>query len=403
MNFKSEYDHFIRNKLSCNFLKEFNLDKIMLGNGGSENIILRVVDKDDNDVILKIFVENIEKNLKKKKDFNMIEIKIYKFLTNEYLLKNRTPHIVGMIQWTECNDIRRLMRLLVQNNKVCMNDDQKLLAKKHDILRDKMCEILLKSEMKILEPNYQIAMLENCEGNLADLLVYRIEKLKNEKNLSKDIYLLKEFLYTIFFQIIFTLAIIKDDNPGFLHGDLFIRNILYRFETEHHLRHYIAYHYKKKIFYLPANNIYIKISDFGYSMIADKIQSKLFDKKDPIMKYMHMDPYDKKTDIFTFLHDIYDGGDVGAYSISTLFKNNQIDKNTISSIRKLLNKFIDLKTIDYINKYNRYRLDTTWKISGIELLEKTVLTPKEYLESDVFHCFKKLPSKSHIIHHYNIN
>ena len=118
-------------------------------------------------------------------------------------------------------------------------------------------------------------------------------------------------------------------------------------------------------------------------------------------KYSHINPFNTKNDIFNLLHDIYDGYDLGTSSIKKLFSDYSIPYKYRFKIINFLSKFINVDIIDHANGVSHTLLDSTWFIDGIDLLEQSVLSPKEYLEGDTFKLYQELPENVKIIKHFN--
>ena len=89
----------------------------------------------------------------------------------------------------------------------------------------------------------------------------------------------------------------------------------------------------------------------------------------------------KKCDIFNFVHDFYDGQNLGAICIALLNKKSSKKQRVIRNVFK---KYIDVKVIDKANSVNRQKLDLIWGIKNIQYLENTVLTPDQYLKNKTF-------------------
>ena len=85
--------------------------------------------------------------------------------------------------------------------------------------------------------------------------------------------------------------------------DFFLRNILASEEKKYRENEFVEYTFLKKKYYFPANGIYIKINDFGYTLEKSKMMSSkiiyadIFPLKMPNLNC-------NKCDLFNFLHDI---------------------------------------------------------------------------------------------------
>lgn len=404
MDFITRYKKIHTLKINCNITEQFKIQKIMFGFGGSNNIILIVKDNDKNDLVIKVIPDMIYFNFKVRPNQDQLEIKLYQFLTNRYILTERTPHIIGIYNHQKCTTIDRLLKEIRPSKKACPTYEDKLKNKiEPDVVDDKLCTLALQHEMKIVGPTYDIILLEYCSGELHAIIGWNMNQIResNRKNYQERIDFFINDLRRIFFQVIFTLALIKDDYPGFLHGDFFVRNILIANNELYNDNDYIAYYYNKKIFYLLANGLYAKINDFGTTIIANELEPDTMEYTKLLDKYYHLNPFSQKTDIFNFFHDIYDGQNLGTYSIKKLAYEMKIPPEDIEPIKNYIDNFIDVATIDKINANNWSLLDNTWFIDGLKVLEDTVQTPSQYLDKQYFGTYQELPDGANIVKHYN--
>jgi hypothetical protein len=172
------------------------------------------------------------------------------------------------------------------------------------------------------------------------------------------------------------------------------------YDNSHDPDDYVQYNYKNKNYYLPANGIYVKINDFGYSLNIAK-NSSLIDEinKDTNSNF---ELKNNKRDIYTFLRDLYDGPGHGSKSIIALLdlhiKNNLKRKKLLTLVRKEIGKFIDYKTID---KLNKNILDWTWSIGESKILMNTVKKPNEYFKNESFENFINLPNNGRVVKIFN--
>jgi hypothetical protein len=404
MNFKSLYDIFHGVPISCDINKQFEINRVLVGSGGSNNIILDVLNKEKYPLIIKVIPSMVYHNVKKNPDYDQLEIKFYQFFTKKYLLTDRTPHIVGIYGHQHCDHIDKLINSVLRPGDTCPTYTDKL-TKQLDIphAQNMLCDLLLRYQNKLVDSIFDLISLEYCSYELNNVIDFFMDHLskssgKNTKLITSD------FMYVldrILFQLIFTLAIIKDDYPGFLHGDFFIRNILISLEQEYQPNDYVAYHYKQKIFYLPANGEYAKINDFGYTLIVDELVPNVYDSDKHSFKLWHKNPFNHKTDIFNLLHDLYDGQGLGTTSINTYATILKIPNKKMKPILEFLSKYIKIDEIDKINKVNKQLLDDTWDIDELDILENTVQTPDQYLMKNTFKDLQVLPEGANIVKHYN--
>lgn len=395
------YDTFKNYQYDCNLSNHFNIERIMFGSGGSNNIIIAVSDINNNNykLILKVMPTVTEQ------DANQMEIKFYELFTENYILTNRTPHIVGIYHHIICTDFDNFIKNIMPEKTICPTYESRLLENiTLTQVQDILCSLMELYNYKIIKDEFNIIMLERCHTSLTQILYEYFSEMKICTFETEHI--VDDFIHDfrrIFFQIIFTLSIIKQDHPGFLHGDFFMRNILVNLETKNNSNDYIAYHYKNKIFYLSANGFYAKINDFDRTIMANELQTKLYDPNDPNNNLIHYNPYNSKTDLFNFFHDIYDGQNLGTNSIKSLIDEMHISYKKIQPIIDFLASFFKVDVIDRINKTNRELLDITWNIDNITILENILRTPEEYLMGDFFVGFQNLPQNINIRRHYNKN
>lgn len=397
MNFISSYNLYHQLKINCNISEQFTIEKIMFGSGGSDNIILGV-SLPETKLILKIIPEIIEFNYRIKPNYRKFEIDFYYFLTKNYILTNRTPHIVGIYNNQTCPHLDKIIRSI--KSLKCHTLEEKLSRSIKISFSDNiLCETIDKVSGKIYDPECSILLLENCPMEFSPFLTNSFFMLVDKKN-DMDI---DNFLYAldrILFQIIFTLAIIKKDHRGFAHRDLFMRNILLSGELDLSDDDYLAYHYNDKIFYLGANGIYAKINDFGLSTITSVLETNVEEFDSTINEYNHKNSFNEKNDIYNLLYDLYDGANIGSTSLKKLFSIAKSPYRINKEIISYMNKFIRTKTIDKINDNYEYA-SNIWGIDKISLLENTIKTPNEYLMGKHFNSYLKLPENGRVIVHYN--
>lgn len=369
--------------------KSIKKKSIVFGSGGSNNIIII---KTLLNLVIKI-TPTIKNNLLKKQYNNdLFEINIYKKLTNEF--PNITPHIVYCYRHYIINDVSIILP------SKCLTLDQKLVLgkKKIDENNEHLCMLKNKYNKNLLDNKLNIITLEYCSTNISNyfesILLMKDNKLK-----------IKFFIYNlnrIIFQVLFTLAVIQDKYPDFIHNDLFLRNILAIEESKWNNNDYVQYNFNNKSYYLPANGIYIKITDFGYSLnilnnnstLVDEINNDvqdLFEIKNPLR------------DVYTFFYDLYDGANLGSLSLTTIInkysKNKENKTKLIKILKNEIGKYFNYSKVD---KYkNNYNIDWEWNISDSNILKSTIKKPNEYFNTNVFNIFIVKPKDANIIKTFN--
>jgi hypothetical protein len=380
-NFKINYL-----KIKKKIKKAIKNNKLILGSGGSNNIII-----DIDNYILKIIPYFIYPLLKINTNNDYLESEIYIKLTDEFILTNKTPHIVGILKKYYIDDIKILFPK-------CYSIDDELLNNKKN--NKYLCYLKDNYDKNLLNNKLPILVLEKCNDSISSI-IYLV--LTSKIPFKKKIINFENILYRIIFQLIFTLILITDEYPNFIHNDLFLRNILANYYDNYNKNDYIEYNYNDKKYYLPANGIYIKINDFGYTLNILNKNSTLENE----IKYSVDNLFEinnKYRDIYTFFFDLYDGPNIGSLSIKSLInKCIKIKKKNIylNCLQNVISTFFNYEIIDEIHKNNLGILDNKWNISKSKILMKTVKQPKEYFKLNIFDYYTIKPKNINIINVYN--
>ena len=384
-SFISIYKDLNKSKLLCRPFNTWIKDiKYAYGSGGSSNLII-IGKLNDKKIVIKLVPHFKKRPIQKKSPNNdIIEIVLYKYFTKKYILKNITPHIVGIYNHRYCSNLKKILPKC---------PSMKTLLTKKNVKVSTICMFKDKSK-RLFEKEYEVVLLEYCHTTIHDEMKKLLKRLINKKI---NFVIIEDFIYRVCFQIIYTLDCLQKNDKYFTHNDFFLRNILGVNEHIYRDNDYIEYIIHNKSFYLPANGFYSKINDFGYSVIYPKIKPNIVSKDTGPFSW-HLWKYnDKKSDIYNFFYDFYDGSNFGATSTMELIKKLKIRSNYKNKIKDIFNKFIKVNQIDKMNSINKYRLWSIWNISKYDFLQKLVRTPKEYLLSNIFKRYIKLPKNGKII------
>ena len=394
MDFNDKLNIFNKDYLQIkNTIKKVAYKKNMkTGSGGSSNIIII-----NDNYVIKLIPNYNYNNLKVKPNNDILEGDIYKILTDLYIIKNQSPHIVGFYKKYILEDIK-----IIFPHK-CLTLDQKILLplKKRDDIIDILCDMKIDYTNDILEKKATILVLENCPTTISEQLQILLEKKQkiNDKIINFNI-----FMKRIIFQVLITLGRIQQDYPNFIHNDLFLRNILASMENNFESIDYVEYNHLGKKYYLPANGIYIKINDFGYTLNILKKNSTLENDIKSNTNYT-FEIKNHYRDVYTFLYDLYDGSGFGEssakYLIDVNIKNKKYHELLMTNLRKQIGLFFNYKLIDKINTINNGSLDYLWNISDSKLLMNTIKKPNEYFKLNVFDNLMKLPDNCRIVKIWN--
>lgn len=301
----------------CNIPKKA---KLLFGSGGSETIIAITPKKD----VYKYFPLIIKKGTPKKDIKYFVqrfktEINNLKRLTKQFIHTNKTPHLVKLLNYDYCDKIpKNIFNDCIEN--------AIFLQSKHE--PEPKCDYIYK-DSNIIGHGMYVAKLEYCDSQLNDAL---------EKIIKKPIVQIKSFLDKLLFQIIFTLEIIRQKYPNYIHNDFFIRNIL---TTTNNVskNKYNRYVLHNKIYDIPADGLFIKIGDFSMSKFNG--YSNIY------------------RDWFNIIYDLYNGANHGSKSLSSLTKNFKKQQ----FLKKYFNQFMNVKIIDKIIKNGKKKyLDRGWNI-----------------------------------------
>jgi len=380
------------NDIKYNIIKAIKKYFIISGSGGSNNIIIS-----EYNYIIKIIPIILNPLLKNNNNNDYLESNIYIKLTDEFIKTNITPHIVSIYKKYYIDDIN-----IIFPDK-CLTLDEKLMKKNiYHLYDNNICYLKKLNNNNLLDKKkIHILILEKCSYNI-NICIYNLfnSKLPIKQKLNN----FKKILYRIIFQLLFTLTVIKKKYPNFIHNDLFLRNILAINYTKYNNNDYIEYNLLKKKYYLPANGIFIKLNDFGYSLNILNKNSTL--EKEIIYSVNNQfELYNNYRDVYTFFFDLYDGQNIGSLSLKSLIykyiKNKIKQKQYINVLHKTLINFFNYKIINKIKNKQKNILDDLWNISESSILMNTVKQPKEYFNNDTFKFYTIKPKYCNIIKTYN--
>jgi hypothetical protein len=393
MDFKEKANSFISNYfvIKKEIKKAVKEKSITFGSGGSANIIVL-----RPEYVIKIIPDRKNFLLKVKPNNDYLESEIYKKLTQEYLLTNKTPHIVGLYKKYILEDI------IIALPHKCLTLDERLMLpfRKKDNTIERLCDFKKSYDEKHIDKKATVLILENSPTTIHEQLQLLLGK---KQKIEEKVHNFNQFIKRVIFQFMLTLGKIQQDYPDFIHNDLFLRNILAVNVVEFDITDYVEYNHLGKKYYLPANGIYIKINDFGYSLnllkknstLENEIKQSLnniFEIKNPLR------------DTYTFLFDLYDGPGLGSQSVKTLI-TNQIKvpnhkKILMANFKKQIGMFFNYKQIDKIHSNNSNSLDWLWNISESKILMRTVKKPNDYFKLELFKNLMILPDNCRVIKIY---
>jgi hypothetical protein len=341
-------------------------DKIRKYSGGSGAFIIL-----DDDYVCKILIVKQPQAWDNKSDNNQKEHIHYKFLTK--LIKKHTPHFVGMFDYYEIVDVgfffkkpcEPLDKLLVIKHKTGMKYDPSALTQ--------YCALKSLYDRKLLKVPATMIVMERCQFEFENIYIGITNTLDKKK--------IETFLFRTMFQIIYTLAVTQKIYPGFVHNDLFFRNVLVDMENDYDDDDCVEYIFDSVSYFLPANGTYVKINDFGFSINPTKVTTTL--QKDIELNnspsYISFEIDNPKRDVYTFLKEI-----MFFYPRITKFSDTK-KYNTIRD--NILQNFFDKKYYDKTVK-DKSLAREVWSIGSSKILMKTVKEPHQYFNTSVFDRYK---------------
>jgi len=289
-------------------------------------------------------------------------------------------------------------------------------------LENSICNFNIKKCGMVLHGNFYLSKyldaiyLESCPKTISSVFSNEIisnDDTKDTKDTMES--RIVEFITRVIFQYSFTMCAIYKILPSFIHNDMFLRNILAKTETTFGENDYVEYKCNDMTFYLPANGIYIKLNDFGYSLAYPKLGDKALYKNLELNNNCYDNTVDRNppnmtidnshnNDTFNFLHDLYDAsnfGDKSLLELARISKGKGIDKDeNIKTIKSTIDKFIDTDVIDKIHKLgNKFKLSNIWNVNTIPELEATIKHPMNYLKNN-FTLFTTKPAICNVVRTY---
>ena len=338
-------------------------DKILFGYGGSTAIIVLT----ENKLAYKFFTSSLhnrhlddtylERNKILDDDIDN-EIQITKLLTKNIVDKKISPHYVIYQTDYICNDIKKIFEK-------CPKKYIEYL-KKNTNKNNKLCDKLYQNYPNIkIRNKFPVLEMEYCDYTCADFIkdVSQMSILEMQKCL--DIF---------FFQIIYTILSTQKIYPYFVHGDLFMRNILGLRETDNN--NYYTYKFDKNTYYVPKKCFFTKISDFGTTNLNKEHRRFKLIKSDV-------------KDIYNILYDVYDGGNLGSTSLMELCKE---DENKKKFIKEYFSNYFDIAKVDEFNDKSQQNMNRDWNnILDKEFMQEIKMkNPYDLINGYFYDIFNKI-------------
>jgi hypothetical protein len=338
-------------------------DIVLFGDGGSTAIIAITKSKE----VYKIFTsyywtggedDEIKKDIERENTRVKTEINIYKLLTEKIKANNIPNHYVNYLDQNKCNNAIQLFKKCPQT----YNEFLKIESNK----KDRMCKTLMRGfPIGKLSDEYHVVQVEYCDYSSKDF----INDVSN-----MDIIMMEKLLDIFFFQIIYTLVKTREIFPNFNHNDLFMRNILGKKENFNY-NHY-KYTYNQKEYFVPQILFYPKINDFGLTNLDENNKNqKLYNNE--------------YKDMYNILYDVYNGGNLGAQSLSEILKDNAYK---LKFVKKYFSNYFNVEKVDEFITKSKGNMDKDWfNILDDEFKNEIELkNPKDLLDNYFYAKFSKI-------------
>ncbi len=165
--------------------------------------------------------------------------------------------------------------------------------------------------------------------------------------------------------------------PYFTHNDLFMRNILGTREKDN--GNYYTYKFNKNTYYVPQKIFYPKINDFGMTNLNEKYKDVKLYKSE-------------YKDIYNIIFDIYNGGNLGATSLTELCKENP-DK--LKFLKMYFSNYFNVNVIDKYKENASQAMNWDWNNILDDEFMKTIemKNPIELLNNYFHNIFNKINEK----------
>jgi hypothetical protein len=365
-------------------------DNLVLGQGGSNAFIIITQTGDVYKLFPLIYRKGAtDKNIKDRKSREKRsyenEIKVNKELTQKIIEPGISSHFVKWIDDYVCDNVQRLFDQCPKSYLEYLQTDKRQWSKK-----DARCEKKFRRKNTALDDKFHVLQMEYCDYP-SFIFIQDVSMMPFHE--------MEKCLDIFFFQIAYTLVQTQKMFPYFLHGDLFLRNILGIREKDNG-NHY-TYEYGGTTFYVPQKLFLPKIGDFGYTSLDAETQENIYEDK-PIKSPVR--------DWYNIVYDVYDGGNLGASSLMSLAsqqsnKDNKDNNNNNKDInpevddkkafiRSYFSAFFNVQKVDDLKNKSPGNMNWDWPIAGdAEFATHIELkTPEELLNGYFKNIFGKINS-----------
>jgi hypothetical protein len=280
------------------------------------------------------------------------EINISKILTETIVDTNISHHIVKFIDNYECNNAKNFFKNCPTSYVKFINTSEKR--------KTTMCTNYFMGHPDVkLSKKTKVMQTEFCDYKCSTFITEVSEMTILEMQQHLDIF---------FFQIIYTIMSVQDLYPYFIHGDLFMRNIIGH--REKCTEKYHEYSLGDKMFYVPQKKFFPKIIDFGMSNLNEKYKNRKLFKS-------------RYKDVYNIVLDVYDGGNLGGTSLMELCKTSP---EKIEFLKTYFSNYFNIDIVDYFIMKSRNEMIWNWNnILDNEFLNEIEMVDPRKLIGEYFY------------------
>lgn len=335
-----------------------------------------------------------------------LEVAIANYLTDRFYKTDRVPGICPVYLAAQGD---RLSDVIIQGEIPCPTLEDSYLGR-HNLLPDdlKVCQLLGKTNIDGFDisdlgtpvisdaAKAYYLMVTPSRDVLYDVL-YRIMTTRvQELGVGESSSQALDVLDRIIFQIVFTLAVIQEDCPGFTHSDLALRNIVANYTSDPDGLS-ISHYFGGKAWCHPAHGIGVEIIDFGMARILPSGQAG------GSREQLHhdigatSDSITQCDNVWWFLKELY-------IEIYSMCRNNRIPNAARRSLLERVERLLDMDIVGDLFEYDvrRDMIGAAFSLKRFPKILATAKTPQEYLLGGYFdHMLLPEDSETKIAYRFN--
>jgi len=188
------------------------------------------------------------------------EINVMRAIKTKVINRGYTPHFAEILAFTKCEELKKYIADMPK----CA---QQQLGR---VQRDSYPQSLFCTFLDLVDSGnaldkFALIFSEYCEFNIKEYITQYAPLFPSVRD---------SMLFSLVFQVYYTLAVVQRLWKGFRHGDLLPHNIMIKIapdgEKYVERRHYLHYEYDSRIWNVPFFGVFVKIIDFGHSEIPEE-------------------------------------------------------------------------------------------------------------------------------------